>query len=121
MTEQPVKSRRILLADDQAEVRATLKLILELEEHTIVEACDGKEALRLFDEGPFDLVITDYVMPEMSGDMLALEIKKRAPVQPIIMITAHAELLPYPVPGVDVLLSKPFQISDLRSAIARVV
>jgi DNA-binding response OmpR family regulator len=110
---------RILLADDDADVRTTLKLVLDMENHAVSEACDGQQALNLFQPGHFDLVITDYIMPEMSGDQLAVEIKKQDPTVPVIMITANADRLPNVLPGVDILLPKPFQIAELRQAVRR--
>lgn len=117
MGESPPTTRRILLVDDDADVRSTLKLLLNMEHHAVTEARDGQEALEAFTSEKFDLVITDYVMPKLYGDQLALEIKKQAPSLPVIMITANADLLPNPVPAVDLVLPKPFQIKELRDAI----
>jgi CheY-like chemotaxis protein len=113
--------KRILLADDQPEVRETIKLLLGLDEHTVAEACDGREALSLFEPGKFDLVITDYVMPVMKGDELATNIKQMAPAQPILMITGSAENFGGVKVAVDGLLNKPFGFEDLRHAIAELV
>jgi len=121
MGEPPQEPCRILLADDDPDVRTTLKLVLDMDHHSVEEACDGVEALELFRSKRFDLVITDYVMPRMSGDQLAGEIKKQSPSLPVIMITANADLLPDPVSGVDFLLPKPFQIAELRKAIRKAV
>lgn len=120
MGAQLPESKRILLADDEADVRTTLKLLLEIDHHTVVDVGDGKEALDRFDNQGVDLVITDYVMPELTGDRLAVEIKRRRPELPVIMITANADLLPAHVPGVDFILPKPFQIHALRDAIRKV-
>jgi CheY-like chemotaxis protein len=121
MGNQSSESLRILLVDDEADVRSILKLLLDMEQHDVTEACDGREALDLFNTAQFDLAVTDYVMPGMSGIELAQEFKKQRPKLPVIMITAHADLLPDPVPGVDLLLPKPFKIAALRDAIQRVV
>jgi CheY-like chemotaxis protein len=69
------------------------------------------------------LVITDWKMPEMSGDQLAEAIKKQAPDQPIVMITAHAEMLQTANMSprlIDAVVPKPFLLEDLRKAIAKV-
>lgn len=121
MGENSSESHRILLVDDDGDVRTILKLLLNMEQHDVTEACDGREALDFFNSGQFDLVITDYVMPGMSGIELAQEIKNRRPNLPVIMITANADLLPDPMPGVDLLLPKPFQIAALRDSIRSVV
>lgn len=120
MREKPSESCHILLADDDPDVRGTLRLLLELDEHSVVEACNGRQALDLLRSQRFDLVITDYIMPELSGDKLAIEIKRDSPSLPVIMITAHADVLPAALAGVDLLLSKPFQITELRGAICKV-
>ena len=120
MGDESPTPRRILLAEDEADVRSTLKQLLEFDRHSVVEACDGRQALNLLKSHRFDLVITDYLMPGMPGDQLVAELKKQAPELPIIMITANMDLLPNPIPGVDVLLPKPFQVADLREAIRRV-
>jgi CheY-like chemotaxis protein len=96
--------KHILLADDQQEVRDTIKLLLRLDEHTVAEAKNGREALEMFTQDRFDLVITDYAM---------------APSQPILMLTGSAELLDGLSTPVDALLRKPFSLLDLRQAIAQ--
>ena len=108
---------RILLVDDDAEVRDTIKLVLKMERHEVVEASDGRQALDCLKQNHFDLVITDYVMPEMSGDVVATEVKRSNPSTPLIMITANADLLPDRLQGVDRVLSKPFEVSELVQAI----
>jgi len=113
-----VGRKRILLADDQQDVRESIKMLLDLDGHTVAEAGNGQEALSLFAPGRFDLVITDYAMPEMRGDELATNVKQLAPSQPILMITGTVQ-----TPGgfgdaADIILSKPFTIEDLRQAVA---
>jgi CheY-like chemotaxis protein len=111
--------KHILLVDDQQEVRTTIKLLLALDQHTVAEARNGREALELFAHDHFDLVITDYTMPEMQGDELAANIKHLAPSQPILMLSGSAELVDGSIGPVDAFLRKPFSLVDLRQAIAR--
>ena len=113
--------KRILLVDDQQTVRQAIALLLSLDEHTIVEAANGAEALTLFKQGHFDLVITDFEMPQMKGDELATRIKQARPAQPVLMITAHADQLGDSDYSVDALLSKPFYFEDLRRAMAELL
>jgi CheY-like chemotaxis protein len=110
---------RILLVDDQPEVRETIKLLLGMDGHSITEAANGQEALELFRRGQFELVITDYAMPLMRGDELANNIKLLSPSQPILMITGSIEKFGVPETSVDVLLQKPFLLEDLRQAVAK--
>ena len=58
---------RILVADDEAGLREFITDSLELDEHAVVAAKDGKEAAKLLDERGFDLLITDLKMPGMDG------------------------------------------------------
>lgn len=111
----------ILLVEDQIEVRQPLRLLLGLEEHSVTEACTGREALELYGQAPYDLIITDYSMPEMNGDELARRIKQVSPTQPILMITAHVENLDVPGNPVDAILKKPFTFQELRAAIAQLI
>jgi CheY-like chemotaxis protein len=108
--------KRILLVDDEPIVRESIGMLLSLDEHTVVEATNGDEALCLFTRGQFDLVVTDFQIPSMTGSELAARIKQLAPSQPILMITGHAER-PGPASPIDVVLDKPFDLSQLRSAI----
>jgi CheY-like chemotaxis protein len=116
-----VIGKRILLADDQPEVRQTVKLLLGMDEHTVAEAANGREALDLYAPDRFDLVITDYAMPVMRGDELASNIKQLAPSQPILMITGSSEMYGEFHAPVDACLNKPFGFEDLRRAIAELV
>jgi CheY-like chemotaxis protein len=113
--------RRILVVDDEPLVCDAIRLLLSVDGHMVLTAHNGLEALARLDESRFDLVITDLDMPNMNGDQLAAAVKARAPKMPVLMITAHADMLPIPgrkPAGVDVLLGKPFRLQDLRTAIA---
>ena len=116
-----VLPKRILLADDQQEVREMIKMMLGIDEHIVTEAGNGREALDLFTPGRFDLVITDYVMPVMKGDELARNIKRLAPTEPILMITGSAEEFSGIQMSVDAVLNKPFAFEDLRQAVAQLL
>ena len=93
MKRGPPLRKRILLADDQPSVREAIHLLLNLDKHTVIEAANGAEAIALFKGDHFDLVITDFEMPNMKGSELAEKIKQLSPAQPILMITAYAERL----------------------------
>ncbi len=100
--------------DDEPAIREILKLLLQLDGHTVVEAQDGGRACLLYTPGEFDLVITDYSMPGMSGAELARTIKTLVPSQPMLMLTAHAAELSKEENPVDAILEKPFSVSNLR-------
>jgi CheY-like chemotaxis protein len=115
--------RRILVVDDEPFVCDAVKMMLTFDGHTVETANTAKEALAMLDANKFDLVITDFAMPDMKGDALAAAIKARVPKLPVVMITAYAEMLQAsgnPLAGVDFLISKPFLLENLREAIAKV-
>ena len=115
--------RRILVVDDEPCVCDAVKMMLDFDGHDVQTASNGKEALALFEKGKFDIVFTDFAMPVMKGDELAAAIKARAPEQPVVMITAYAEMLQNSgdnLKGVDFMISKPFLLENLREAIAKV-
>jgi len=114
--------RRILVVDDEPLVCDAVKMMLNFDGHIVETATNGKDALAIFDREKFDLVITDFEMPAMKGDELASAIKTRSPSQPVVMITAYAEMLHSsgnPLTGVDFVISKPFLLENLREAIAK--
>jgi CheY-like chemotaxis protein len=116
--------KKILVVDDEPFVCDAVKMMLAFDGHDVATANGGKEALTLFDQAKFDLVITDFAMPGMKGDELAVAIKARNPAQPVVMITAYAEMLQSSgkaLPGVDFVVSKPFLLEHLREAIASVL
>ena len=123
MTAPAYPQRRILVVDDEPFVCDAVKMMLTFDGHIVETASNGKEALAMFEVGKFDLIITDFAMPAMKGDELAATIKARSPKQPIVMITAYAEMLQSsgnPLTGVDHVISKPFLLENLREAIAKV-
>ncbi len=119
-----VKPIRILFVDDDDANRIVVTKCLDTDKHTVETAESGKEGLKKFKEGKFDLVIVDRAMPDMSGDQLASEIKEMAPETPVIMLTGFGEImadkgeLPF---GVDKIVSKPVSLSKLCEAVAVVV
>jgi CheY-like chemotaxis protein len=121
MSEPAFPQRRILVVDDEPFVLEAVKMMLSFDGHVVTTAGDAKDALDLLERNEFDLVITDYAMPGMRGDELAARIKASKPAQPVVMITAYAEMLTgKSLPGVDFMISKPFLLENLREAIAKV-
>lgn len=120
MTPPPKIKRRILVVDDEPMVCDAVEMMLAFDGHAVQTATSGAEALNHLGHNPFDLVITDYAMPQMKGDELAQRIKQINPAIPIVMITAHAEVLEStgtPLTGIAMVISKPFMLETLREAI----
>ena len=115
-----ITGKRILLVEDERVVRETLRLLLSLDAHTVVEANNGAEAFALFREGRFDLVVTDFEMPFVKGNELAARIKRLVPQQPILMITAFAHKPGLDNP-VDAVVHKPFNSTRLQETMAEVL
>ena len=116
-----VRGKRILLVDDDEPLRELLRMMLELDGHQVTEARNGAEALSLFTIGEFDLVITDFEMPAMKGNDLAVRIKLLNPSLPILMITASEWARLDDENPVDALLNKPLTAPDLRYALGKLL
>lgn len=114
---------KILIIDDEEQVRLYLRKILEPEGHEIVEAGNGKVGLQLYREEPADLIITDIFMPEKEGLETIRELRRDYPEVKIIVISGGGNRL-----NLDVLpmarrfgalraLAKPFTRQDMLSAV----
>jgi CheY-like chemotaxis protein len=124
MTKPAFPQRNVLVVDDEPLVCDAVKMMLEFDGHVVETVGSAKEALATLESGKFDVVITDFEMPVMKGDELAAAIKARNPNQPVVMITAYAEMLQASgnrLTGVDYLISKPFLLENLREAITKAV
>jgi CheY-like chemotaxis protein len=122
MSKPAIVPRRILVVDDEPYVCDAVRMMLAFDGHQVETAASGRDALALFAKGKYDVVITDYAMPVMKGDELAASIKMLAPDQPVVLITAYAEMLKSsetPLAGVDFIISKPFLLENLREAIEK--
>jgi CheY-like chemotaxis protein len=84
--------KRILIVDDDINIRLLLRLTMEEGGYEAVEARDGDEAIARFKETPFDLVIADMVMPHKDGISMLLEIRQLNPNVPFVAISGGAYL-----------------------------
>jgi CheY-like chemotaxis protein len=84
---------RILLVDDSRDGRLVRRSLLEEQGHHVETAHNGEEGLKLFHERHFDLVVTDYRMPRMTGIELIVQIRQTNPNARIILISAMVEPL----------------------------
>jgi two-component system response regulator AtoC len=114
----------ILLVDDDPQIRRVIETILSLENHEVCCASDGSEALQLIQQVPFDLVITDLIMPETEGLAMIREVRKTHPALYIIAMTgggygSAAEYLSWArALGVQQTLAKPFSRDEIVAAVA---
>lgn len=117
--------KKILIIDDNEDVLSTLYQFLSHKKYQVVSATNGLDALKLFDaekEG-FDLIITDLVMPSISGVAIIAIVKDKKPHIPIIAITGwgeHPEALATEAKA-DAVLEKPFELSELEVLIKKLI
>jgi len=114
---------RILLVDDDLDVRAATGLLLREAGHTITEVGSGADALSACDgsDGRFDLLLADVAMPGMNGLELAAQMRKAWAGIPILFVTGYLDERLFPLDTQELVLSKPFRLQDLEAAIARAV
>ncbi|MBF6569365.1 MAG: sigma-54-dependent Fis family transcriptional regulator [Candidatus Binataceae bacterium] len=114
---------RILIVDDEKNIRAHLATFLETLGHLVIGAESGAQALdRLSREEPFDLVLTDYRMAEMNGLELLQKIKQQTPDTVVILMTAFATVenaVAVMKAGAFDYLSKPFSLEQIEQVISR--
>ena len=82
---------RILIAEDEGAVRTFLIRAMESQDHEVVAVADGVQALGALQDGEFDLLLSDIVMPELDGIALALKVSRDWPDLPIVLITGFAK------------------------------
>ena len=110
---------KILVVDDDLELNTSFALLLEFDGHIVQTAYTGEAALEKLAKSHFDLLISEYWLPRMRGDELAVQAKQQWPGLPIIMVTANFEEIQMdgpPIAGVNCLLDKPFTMNQLRNA-----
>ncbi|MBI3078748.1 MAG: response regulator [Deltaproteobacteria bacterium] len=116
----PPRGAKILIIDDEPEVRAVLRDFLEAQGHTAVEAADGPAGVARFEAERFDLVLTDLSMPGMSGWEVAATLKSRVQL-PVGLITGWSDQLDpakLAAKQVDFVLTKPFQLDEVLRCVA---
>ncbi len=85
-------SKKILIVDDESEMRIALETTLKRENYQLVCVADGKQALDQFEDHVFDLVLTDVRMPKLNGLELLRAVKERSPKTPVVMMTAYGTI-----------------------------
>jgi CheY-like chemotaxis protein len=122
VADRPGLAGRVLVVDDDADIRASVKEVLEEAGYSVVLASDGQEAYDyLSQHPPPDCVVLDLWMPVMDGWSLASEVLiGRLPAVPILVVTAANAQFAYPVPPRYV-LRKPFNPDRLLMLVAELI
>ena len=112
-------SYTILIADDEAEIRDLLRLYLENEQYTVIEAADGSEAIRLFRDTHVDLCILDVMMPGTDGYHVLRELRRSSNI-PVLMLSARdqdADKILGLNLGADDYITKPFNPLEVSARV----
>jgi DNA-binding NtrC family response regulator len=109
---------RVLVIDDENDVRITVQQALEWHGHAVSLATNGREGIEMFRDAPYDLVVTDILMPEKEGIETIIELRKLQPAVKIVVISGggrvnrHDFLDVAKKLGADAAVKKPFMIDE---------
>jgi len=118
--------KTILIVDDSASLRQVVNLTLTGAGYTVIEACDGKDALNKCNGGKIHLIISDVNMPNMDGLTFLREVKKNPAYKftPVIMLTTEAsedKKKAGQESGAKAWVVKPFQPAQMLGAVAKLI
>jgi diguanylate cyclase (GGDEF)-like protein len=117
---------KVLIVDDEPDIRDVLKITLEAEKYEVIEAENGEEAIKIINQKVPDLVLLDYKMPKMDGREVCRRVKKDILLRhlPIIMVTGKGEITDK-VDGIDAgaddYIVKPFEPEELLAHIRMIL
>lgn len=115
----PSGNESVLLVDDEELVRCSVAASIREIGFQVAEAASGLEALRRIEGGSIpDLLITDHMMPGLTGAALARRVRTLHPALPVLLVTGYASLTDDESSGLEV-LAKPFRMADLAARIAQ--
>lgn len=117
-----VTTGRILVVDDDRQIGLICARALTLDEHTVKTTTSPTTALQLLQDEPFDLLLTDILMPDVNGLELVLQAREQIPTLGVVMMTADASYEHMAAAlgqGVADFLSKPFRMEQLRLTVNR--
>jgi CheY-like chemotaxis protein len=114
-----LQSGVLLCVDDNKDMLECEKAFLESFGYTVLTAASGGKGLELASMYSVDVVILDYLMPEMNGQEVAIEMRRLRPLAPIIMLSASVEVPEQALKVVDAFIAKDRLASQLLPAIAQ--
>jgi CheY-like chemotaxis protein len=117
------KSKTILIVEDDTDVLTMLVKHLEYDGYQVISANNGMDGLKLLDSEIYDLVITDIVMPYVSGVGVISALKEKRPHIPVIAITGFGEEPKEAAleKKVDMVIAKPVKITLLKDYISKLL
>jgi two-component system alkaline phosphatase synthesis response regulator PhoP len=116
MSDEIANQTNILLVEDEENLALGLEYNLSEEGYEVKVARDGREAIKLFDENDFDLIVLDIMLPYYNGFEIAKHIRENHPQMPILMLTARTQIedrVKGLELGADDYLTKPFHLKEL--------
>ena len=116
--------KRVLIADDEKNMRWVLAESLAAEGYEVIEASDGKEALSAVDDQRPDLMVLDHKMPSPDGMEVLRRIRAKGETFPVIMLTAHGNVetaVEAMKAGATEYLTKPFDLAELKLSIEKAI
>ena len=120
MLPPPRRSGHILVVEDDDFVRQSMVESLEALGHTVAQAADGEAGLRELQRARPDLIITDYLMPGITGAELVQRARRSFPGVPMMIATGYADMRAIEeVIAEDMVLRKPFQLAELAASVER--
>ncbi|RYF30798.1 MAG: response regulator, partial [Comamonadaceae bacterium] len=112
--------RKVLVVEDDAEVRRAIVESLSMLGYVVSEAADGAAGLARLHDEPHDLLVVDYAMPDMNGAEVIARARAEAGDIPVILATGYADMAEVGrVLGTQSILIKPFDISTLAAAVSK--
>ena len=114
---------RILVVDDEENIREVIKEYAEFEGHQVSEACDGMQAIEMVKNNDYDIIILDVMMPRLDGYSACKEIRKIKQI-PVLMLSARGEeydkLFGFEI-GIDDYVVKPFSPKEVMARVNAIV
>ena len=114
---------RILVVDDEENIREVIKEYAEFEGHQVSEACDGMQAIEMVKNNDYDIIIMDVMMPRLDGYSACKEIRKIKQI-PVLMLSASGEeydkLFGFEI-GIDDYVVKPFSPKEVMARVNAIV
>ncbi len=117
-------SKRILLVEDETNIRNLVKMNLELEGYEVIATGEGKQAIKFFHGQHFDLLVLDVMLPEVSGFQICEQVRLTNMEVPIIFLTAKdtaADRIAGLKKGADDYLTKPFNLEELLLRVKKLI